>query len=225
MRPPIHLTIITEKSAPTYVRKALEPATLRRPPRKNLNACTGLSNMSQRPCEAPGTGVTLTGLGDPDDRSTQMIGPAIRTLAAVALLSSCTASGPRPATTATSRESRPSAPIVVERFGRPRCPGLNNARTSLEIEGCLERSVLQSDARINALSKAIFEALPDEAARWRFTHAARAWEVFRKADCESASDVNEGGSLARGDFISCEVSINATRLQELAGLLKSLQAR
>jgi len=149
--------------------------------------------------------------------------PTLWVLVAVVFLGACTANTPQEGTTSTSQSPKPSTPVIVETFTHLPCPGQKSAKTTLEIQGCYEQSVLQSDLRINEVTKAIFTALPDDAARRRFVEAAQAWLAYREADCQSAADVNEGGSLARVDFTSCEADLNARRVQKLQGLLKLLQ--
>jgi uncharacterized protein YecT (DUF1311 family) len=83
------------------------------------------------------------------------------------------------------------------------------------MEGCLEQRVSRGDHAIDGVARVIFAKLPNNLARSRFIAAQTAWLAFRRADCRSVSDVNEDGSLAGVDYLTCSVARNTQRLADL----------
>ena len=112
-------------------------------------------------------------------------------------------------------------PVIAEGFTLLPCP--RTADTTLDMEGCAQVAIRRSDAKIDSLVREIFFTLRDDEARARFVRAERAWFAFRDADCESAGDVNEGGSLASVDTLVCDEDRNEQRIRELRQMLRDLQ--
>ena len=134
---------------------------------------------------------------------------ALTALAAVAVLA--------PLATATTR---PRPPVVRESFTPLPC----SSSTTLGREGCAEQRILRSDRQINALARAIFPRLGDDAARRRFIAAQHSWVAFRRADCLSVSDVYEGGTEAGVLDAQCTAERNTERISELKALLGRLRS-
>ena len=69
----------------------------------------------------------------------------------------------------------------------------------------------------------IFAKLPDDPARRRFITAQTAsWLAFRNADCTSVADVNEGGTLAGINYLSCVAQRDSQRLTQLGSFENAL---
>ena len=113
-----------------------------------------------------------------------------------------------------------SPPVIRESFTRLPCPA--KPQTTLAMEGCLEQRVIRGDHAIDGVARVIFTKLPNDSARSRFIAAQTAWLAFRRADCRSVSDVNEGGSLAGIDYLTCSVSRNTQRLADLRSFRAAL---
>lgn len=106
-------------------------------------------------------------------------------------------------------------PVIRESFTPLPCSGKSGSRTTLEEEGCYEQQILASDAKINAIARAIFSRLLDDAARRRFILAQKSWFAFRVADCDSRADLYEGGTLASVVDAACSAEDNSQRLKDL----------
>lgn len=108
-----------------------------------------------------------------------------------------------------------SSPVIHELFTPLPCPDAQHPATTLEMEGCAEHEIARTDTKIDAVAKAIFARLNDDAARRRFVKAQKAWFVYRNADCDSVSDKNEGGTLAAVTRLRCAAERNAQHLKEI----------
>ena len=123
-----------------------------------------------------------------------------------------------PAAYAQSRSARAvalSAPVIQEHFTLLPCEGSPSARTTLQEEGCLEHRILATDGQIDAVARSIFALVGTSAARRNFILAQTAWLRFRRADCESVSDVFAGGTLASLVDARCTLERNAERIKDL----------
>lgn len=116
-------------------------------------------------------------------------------------------------------------PVVIQETFTPLpCSGAPGHRTTLEMEGCAEKQILQSDTQIDVLAAKIFPLLLDDRARRDFNAAQRAWLAYRKADCFSMSDVFEGGTEAGVLDAQCVASRNAQRVKDLRGFQRALSS-
>jgi uncharacterized protein YecT (DUF1311 family) len=117
---------------------------------------------------------------------------------------------------ATAAHAAKLSPFVIrETFTPLPCSGSPGHRTTLQMEGCAERKILQTDAQLNDLAKSIFPLLGNATARRRFNAAQRSWLGYRRADCLSMSDVFQGGSEAPVVAAQCDASRNVTRIKDL----------
>jgi uncharacterized protein YecT (DUF1311 family) len=107
--------------------------------------------------------------------------------------------------------------MITEQFTPLACPRGHAARTTVGAEGCLEKQILRTDAAINARARAIFRSLSDATAKRKFVAAERSWLAYRKARCESVSDIYRGGTAEPVLFADCLVRRNRDQLRELAG--------
>jgi uncharacterized protein YecT (DUF1311 family) len=122
----------------------------------------------------------------------RLIKPLVATAAATTALAGISIAQPS-ADAATSL----SAPVIHETFTPLGCPTSKaEAQTTLGMEGCSEKTILRTDAQIDAVAKKIFSLLDTPAARRDFVTAQRAWLTYRNADCASVSDKYAGGTLA-----------------------------
>jgi uncharacterized protein YecT (DUF1311 family) len=112
-------------------------------------------------------------------------------------------------------------PVVREHFTVLACAGQPRQRTTVLEEGCVEQQILATDGQINAVARSIFSLL-GSAARLRFIAAQKAWLNYRRADCNSVSDVFEGGTLAPLLYARCSVDRNAQRVKDLRTFHKQL---
>jgi uncharacterized protein YecT (DUF1311 family) len=111
--------------------------------------------------------------------------------------------------------AKPMAPVIHEAFTVLPCPDPKNPDTTLEMQGCAQREIVASDAKIDAVAKTIFGRLRGDAQRRRFVKAQRAWFTFRNADCASVSDKYAGGSLAGVTLLQCDAERNVQHLKEI----------
>ena len=114
----------------------------------------------------------------------------------------------------------PPPPVIKEGFTLLPCP--KNPRTTLALEGCAEHRIVKSDAVINAKVKAIYRKLRTDAAKTHFVAGEKAWLAYRRASCQSRSDVYEGGTLAAVSFGNCVADVNDAHVKDLTAFLRDL---
>jgi uncharacterized protein YecT (DUF1311 family) len=108
---------------------------------------------------------------------------------------------------------------VREPFTALPCP--KQPVSTVDQEGCSERALLRSDAKVNALAARLWKALP-ASGRASFARGERAWLVYRGASCRAESSKYAGGTLQPVAYLGCEVSRNTAHLTDLAGTLDVL---
>jgi uncharacterized protein YecT (DUF1311 family) len=142
-------------------------------------------------------------------------------IAAVALLSAVAlAAFAQPA--GAGRPAAVQPPVIHERFTLLPCPA--HPETTLELEGCAEHRIVRADKKIDAVAKAIFALLPDDAARRHYVAAHKAWLTYRQADCASVSDKYEGGTLAGVLDADCTADRSEQRLKDVRAQERLLKA-
>jgi uncharacterized protein YecT (DUF1311 family) len=114
----------------------------------------------------------------------------------------------------------PKPPVIREPFTPLPCPA--HPKTTLALEGCFEKSILETDRAIDAQAKTIFGLLRP-AARSQFVQSEGLWLRYRRSSCATAASRYEGGSVQPVAFASCEVSRNQSHLKELAELRHTLR--
>ena len=95
--------------------------------------------------------------------------------------------------------------------------------STLDIEGCAEHRIVTLDRRINALTSSLFKILSDNG-KQDLIAAQSAWDAYRHAECQSESDVFEGGTLVGVVAVNCFARLAAERvkaLNEMQGNLTS----
>src|SRR3954454_9057114 len=114
----------------------------------------------------------------------------------------------------------PPPPVIEQGFTLLPCP--KNPQTTLALEGCAEHRIVKSDAIINAKVKRIYGLLKTNNAKTHFVLGERAWLSYRKANCQSRSDVYEGGTLAGVVFANCVADVNDAHVKDLTSFEKAL---
>jgi uncharacterized protein YecT (DUF1311 family) len=145
----------------------------------------------------------------PQSHRPARIGALVALIACAALIPAALAQG------RSARAVALSAPVIREHFTLLPCDGSPGGRTTLQEEGCLEHRILATDGQIDAGARSIFALLGTSAARRSFILAQTAWLRFRRADCESVSDVFEGGTLASLVDALCTIERNGERIKDL----------
>lgn len=108
---------------------------------------------------------------------------------------------------------RPKPPLVTEPLGpAPVC----NQQTQIGIDGCAYKKVIAADKLLNADIKVVWGLL-GPSARTDFVNAQAAWVKYRHADCNSQSDVYEGGTAQPMEYLFCLAGDDALRSQDLRG--------
>lgn len=137
-------------------------------------------------------------------------------LAVIAFTGAIFASAAAAASAGHATDSTLSPPAIHEPFGSPPpCTGKPGHRTTVQLEACLEREILKTDATIEGFDRAIVSRLSSTSQQRGFIAGARAWLAYRKADCEAMADLYEGGSLGPVVYAECVVARNAQRLKDL----------
>ncbi len=110
-------------------------------------------------------------------------------------------------------------PVITEDFK----PVLScDPKTTVGMEGCGEHKVLAADKQLNTDSKVIFGLLYDNTSRRDFITAQTKWAAYRSADCQSQSDVYEGGTEQPVAFVYCLATDDSLRHQDLKGFFDGL---
>jgi uncharacterized protein YecT (DUF1311 family) len=123
---------------------------------------------------------------------------------------------------ASKHAAKLSAPVIHENFTLLPCGGQPAHRTTLQLEGCGEHTVLRWDAQIDKLNAEIFKKLSQVSARRNFVTGHDAWLSYRRKYCLSVSDSAQGGTLAGVVYIDCVAAVNSNHVVELDSFLKSL---
>jgi uncharacterized protein YecT (DUF1311 family) len=110
-------------------------------------------------------------------------------------------------------------PVITEVF-RPVLPCDHN--TTVGQEGCGEREVLAADRQLDADVKVIFHLLGDHAAAHDLVTAQTAWLAYRDEDCNSQSDVYQGGTEQPVAYVYCLAADDVSRRQDLKGFFGAL---
>ena len=112
-------------------------------------------------------------------------------------------------------------PVISEQFTLLPCPA--KPVSTLDFVGCAEHRIIRSDKAINATVEAIFARLrgTSTGATRRFVRSERAWLAYRRAVCESRSDIYEGGSAAGIVFAKCVADRNTAHLNDLRARAQS----
>jgi uncharacterized protein YecT (DUF1311 family) len=112
-------------------------------------------------------------------------------------------------------------PVIREPWTPLPCP--THPKSTLEIEGCLERAVGRSDRRIDAKAATIFRLLHHQSDRAAFVEGEQAWLRYRRRSCTATASVYRGGSAEPVAFLRCEQNRNTRHLADLLDTERALR--
>ena len=111
-------------------------------------------------------------------------------------------------------------PVIHEVFTPLPCPA--NPQTTLALEGCAEKAILNTDRAINAQVKLVFRLLHTHAARLAFVKGEQAWLRYRSMSCTAQVSNYAGGSAQPVVYANCITARNKSHLADLAAIRKTL---
>ena len=104
-------------------------------------------------------------------------------------------------------------PVIREPWTPLPCPA--HPKSTIEIEGCLEKAIVRSDGRIDKHVRRIFALLRHRSDRVAFIQGERAWLRYRRRSCSAEASIYRGGSAEPVAFLSCEKRRNARHIADL----------
>ena len=125
------------------------------------------------------------------------------------------------AASSAGQSSKLGPPVISETFTPLPCPA--RPKSTIELEGCAEREILEGDKAINVVAGEIFRRLGTGTARARSVRSEGAWLSYRRASCASRADLFEGGSASVLVFGDCVVAQNRAHLRELRAFDRRLR--
>lgn len=97
----------------------------------------------------------------------------------------------------------------------------SNASTQAAMNECADKSLIASDAELNALYKKIQTRLKDDQATSRLlVSAQRAWVAFRDAECEFSSSGVAQGSIYPMTVLQCRDGMTEQRIKDFQNYLE-----
>jgi uncharacterized protein YecT (DUF1311 family) len=114
-----------------------------------------------------------------------------------------------------------SPPVISETFTVLPCP--QQPVTTIDLEGCAEKALLQSNRKINTRAARILNLLRPNGAHSAFVRGEKAWLSYRRTSCSAEASKFAGGSLRPVAFARCEVGRNKTHLIDLAQMELTLR--
>jgi uncharacterized protein YecT (DUF1311 family) len=112
------------------------------------------------------------------------------------------------------------APVIKEPFTRLPCP--KHPSTTLQLEGCAEKAILGTDAKINSRVAAIYASL-SSGARAKFASSESTWLKYRRSSCDAQASKYAGGTFEPVAYARCEVTRNKRHLADLSDFAKNLR--
>jgi uncharacterized protein YecT (DUF1311 family) len=112
-------------------------------------------------------------------------------------------------------------PVIREPWTPLPCPA--HPTSTIEIEGCLERTIKRSDRRIDEGAARIFRLLRHRSDRLAFVQGEQAWLRYRRRSCTAEASVYRGGSAEPVAFLSCEKRGNVRHIADLAAMERTLR--
>jgi uncharacterized protein YecT (DUF1311 family) len=112
-------------------------------------------------------------------------------------------------------------PVIHETFTVLPCP--QRPVTTIDLQGCAERALLESNRKINARVDRIFRFLRSKGPRAAFVRGGKSWLNYRRTSCSAEASRFAGGSLRPVAFAHCEVGRNKTHLIDLAQMQLTLR--
>jgi uncharacterized protein YecT (DUF1311 family) len=111
---------------------------------------------------------------------------------------------------------------IHEPFGGKVLPCPKNPTSTVEIEGCLEKTILSTDRRIQRQASTILHLLRPSA-RSSFATAEKLWLEYRSALCKARGSLYEGGTARPGEYAVCVIDLNRSHIRELLSMRSALQ--
>ncbi len=107
------------------------------------------------------------------------------------------------------------------------CP--RRATTTIELEGCAERELLQSDHVVDRFADVVWRRLP-RIGRARFARSERRWLAYRRESCVAETGayavgrahIYLGGSIAPVALAYCEARRNQRHIADLDAMANAL---
>jgi uncharacterized protein YecT (DUF1311 family) len=143
---------------------------------------------------------------------------APRSLLVLALLTACLIPlSALPAQASGPRSKKVEPPVISETFTLVPC----SRQSTMGMVGCTEHETVASDKLIDAEFALLFTITGVQQEK-ALISAERAWLAYRKADCESAASIFEGGTFANVEFGSCVVSADNAYSENLHAYFRLL---
>lgn len=114
-------------------------------------------------------------------------------------------------------------PVIHEPWTPLACPA--HPSSTIAIEGCLERAVSRSDRVIDRKAATVFRLIKREHDRATFVSGERSWLSYRRQTCAAVASVYRGGTAEPVAFLSCEKSLNARHVVDLAAAVQAFRHR
>jgi uncharacterized protein YecT (DUF1311 family) len=111
-------------------------------------------------------------------------------------------------------------PVIKEGFTKLPCPA--RPSTTLQLEGCAEKAVLQTDAVINTRVAKIYGKLTGSG-RASFVSGEKTWLRYRRASCTAQAARYAGGTFEPVAYARCEAARNRNHAADLSVLLANLR--
>lgn len=104
--------------------------------------------------------------------------------------------------------------VFAREAAREKAGDCNRADTTLAMNTCLSKENETSSANWQALHAAI-RGLLDSHAQEAFDEAEAAWENYRRLQCAAAFELYQGGTIAPGTRLSCNLLLLRSHMREL----------
>jgi uncharacterized protein YecT (DUF1311 family) len=124
------------------------------------------------------------------------------------------------ATVATPTSAVPKPPVIHEVFTQLPCPA--HPMSTLAIEGCYEKAIVNTDRKIDAQAKVIFGLLRSRDARLTFVRAERSWLQYRQASCSALASNYGHGTIGPLAAAACILDRSKAHLRDLIAMRKVL---
>jgi uncharacterized protein YecT (DUF1311 family) len=112
-------------------------------------------------------------------------------------------------------------PVIKEPFTPLPCPA--HPSTTLALEGCAEKAILKTDAKINAQAKTIYAKLRTAGGKASFVRGEKSWLSYRRSSCSAQASKYTGGTFEPVAYARCEASRNLSHIGDLKQLTAALR--
>jgi uncharacterized protein YecT (DUF1311 family) len=122
---------------------------------------------------------------------------------------------------ATAAVAAGGPPVIKEPFTPLPCPA--HPSTTLALEGCAEKAILKTDAKINSQAKTIYARLRTAGGKASFVRGEKSWLSYRRSSCSAQASKYTGGTLEPVAYAQCEVTRNTSHIGDLNRLNAALR--